>query len=476
MRWTLNRKLVAALSLTGAIGALPGLYLAYSYGEPAVAEGKYSGVITVFFFLALSVAVGVVLARGLTRPVSQVLTATRSLADGDLSVKLAVRSRDELGDLAEHLNRVGQTLRVLVEALDSNTRSVVHASEQLSSASNQAAGAAQSVAQSVTDMAQNVTEQARVESDIRSTVHSLQETIQQNADDFNRVVTEVQKVAGHIREMSSAMERTTVTAQEAAEGARRTAEIARTGGAVVERTVASMDSIRDVVEQGAARIRALGKLTDQIGAITEVITGIAAQTNMLALNAAIEAARAGEQGRGFSVVADEVRRLASRSATSAGEIASLIRNVQVQTAESVKVMEAGTARVEEGSRLAVEAGEALREILSTVDQAAGAVGGIAVIALSTQQNAQSVVDAFELIANTIEANSFSMVEIGAGASTVDQAVGQIAAASQSNATSTNDVSAGVEELSASAEEVAASAQMLLTVSQELRDQVARFKL
>jgi len=469
VRHTLAARFAAAFSLTVLISASPGIYLAYTY---RTLETLWM----VGLFAAAAVAVGALLAQRLTRPLGQAVAAARSLADGDLSVSLAIRSRDEVGELSRQLNRLRENQQALVRLIDGHTRSVVEASEQLSSASNQAADASQGVAQSVTGMAQNVADQAQAEKEIRATVHSLQETIQQNADDTNRVVTDVQQVAGLIREISSAMERTAATARDVAEGAGKAAAMARSGGKVVERTVVSMDAIRDAVEEGATRIRELGKLSNQVSAITEVMTGIAAQTNMLALNAAIEAARAGEQGRGFSVVADEVRKLASRSATSAREIAEIIQNVRMQTAESVEVMEAGTAKVEEGSRLAAEAGVALREILATVDQAAEAVAGTASLAAATARDARSVVEAFGAIAGTIEANSFYMAEMGAGAATVDQAVGQIAAASQSNAVATRDVSAGMEELSASAQEVAAYAQTLLTTAQELRDQVVRFKL
>ncbi len=196
---------------------------------------------------------------------------------------------------------------------------------------------------------------------------------------------DVQTVAGLFQEMSTAVDRTTTSAREVAEGAVKAAEIARSGGAVVERTVVSMDSNHQVVEQGAARIRDLGKLSHEISAITD--------------------------------------KLASRSAA--------------------------------------EAGVTLQQILSTVDHAAKSVGEIASLAAGTTQQAQSVVDAFATIASTIEANSFYMVEMGAGAATVDHAVGQIAATSQSNADATESVSAVVQQLSASA---------------ELRGQVGRFRL
>lgn len=130
-----------------------------------------------------------------------------------------------------------------------------------------------------------------------------------------------------------------------------------------------MERIKTTVTESGERIKQLGEQSKAIGEIIQVIDDIAEQTNLLALNAAIEAARAGEHGKGFAVVADEVRKLAERSGKATKEIANLIISIQKGTDNAVSAMEKGISEVENGSRFAHDAGQALKEILVTVERA-----------------------------------------------------------------------------------------------------------
>ena len=151
-------------------------------------------------------------------------------------------------------------------------------------------------------------------------------------------------------------------AQESAMVARQSLEAASSGLRAVQDAIGGMNAIRDQSQETSKRIKRLGESSQEIGEITELISDITEQTNVLALNAAIQAASAGEAGRGFSVVAEEVQRLAERSADATRQIAALVRAIQTDTQDAVGAMERSTQGVVEGARLSDTAGTALSEI------------------------------------------------------------------------------------------------------------------
>jgi methyl-accepting chemotaxis protein len=166
-------------------------------------------------------------------------------------------------------------------------------------------------------------------------------------------------------------------ASEADRMSARASEDAKSGGEAVARTVDGMKVISEKMENTARVITGLGKRSQEIGRILEVIEEIADQTNLLALNAAIEAARAGEAGRGFAVVADEVRKLAERSVDAAKEIGEVVRQVQQETTDAVDVARSGASEAKQGIALADKAGVALRNIIESVSRSSELMGQIA---------------------------------------------------------------------------------------------------
>jgi hemerythrin-like metal-binding protein len=155
--------------------------------------------------------------------------------------------------------------------------------------------------------------------------------------------------------------------QMAAEGAKRANQAAEHGSEVVENSISVMHRIAERVQSSAKTVEALGRRSDEIGAIVGTIEDIADQTNLLALNAAIEAARAGEQGRGFAVVADEVRALAERTTKATREIGQMIKAIQQETKSAVTAMEEGVCEVEQGTEEATRSGEALQNIQEEIN-------------------------------------------------------------------------------------------------------------
>ena len=224
-----------------------------------------------------------VITRSITVPIREAMVAARRVADGDLTVVVETKGRDETGQLLQALGEMTGNLRSLVGEVASGANTVSETSAQ--------------IAQGNLDLSQRTEEQASTLEETASSMEELTSTVTQNAHN----------------------------ARQASQLAVGASDVARKGGVVVGQVVTTMTAISD-----SSR-----KIADIIG----VIDGIAFQTNILALNAAVEAARAGEQGRGFAVVASEVRSLAQRSAAAAKEIKSLI-------GDSVDKVDAGTKLVD----------------------------------------------------------------------------------------------------------------------------------
>ncbi|AKM32014.1 chemotaxis protein [Pandoraea faecigallinarum] len=291
---------------------------------------------------ALASVVGIAAAwsvtRSITRPIARAVEVAQRVAQGDLTSRIDVTSRDETGQLMAALKHMNESLDQIVRRVRSGTAAIASASGQLLAGN--------------TDLSSRTEEQAASLEETASSMEQLTATVKQNADN----------------------------ARQASQLASNASEIAGEGGRVVERAVTSMQEIAD----------SSTKINDIIG----VIDGIAFQTNILALNAAVEAARAGEQGRGFAVVAGEVRTLAQRSAAAAKEIKSLIET-------SVHKVADGSSQVRDAGRTMTEIVQAVQRVTDIMGEISAASseqsGGIeqvntAVMQMDqvTQQNAALV--------------------------------------------------------------------------------------
>ncbi len=243
----------------------------------------------------------------------------QEVAEGDLTRQATV-NEDITGAIADSVNYTVEELRRLVEQVQGTATRVTDTTQQVETTSIELLAAS--------------SEQLR---EIRDTGEA------------------VLQMAGRINQVSA-------QAQQTAEVARQSLAAAESGRRAVQNTIGGMHAIRDQIQDTSKRIKRLGESSQEIGEITELISDLTEQTNVLALNAAIQAASAGEAGRGFSVVAEEVQRLAERSADATRQIAALVRTIQTDTQDAVGAMERSTQGVVEGTRLSDAAGSALGDI------------------------------------------------------------------------------------------------------------------
>src|SRR3990167_1422682 len=249
----------------------------------------------------------------------RLMNELQTVAEGDLTQQATVTD-DITGAIADSVNYTVEELRSLV-----------------SNVQNTAARVAQTTA------------------DVDATSTELLAASNEQLHEIRETGKSVVDMAGRINEVS-------VQAQESAAVARQSLQAAEVGLQAVQNAIGGMNSIRDQIQETAKRIKRLGESSQEIGEITELISDITEQTNVLALNAAIQAASAGESGRGFSVVAEEVQRLAERSADATRQIAALVKAIQTDTQDAVAAMERSTQGVVEGAKLSDNAGTALSEI------------------------------------------------------------------------------------------------------------------
>ncbi|MEW6194077.1 MAG: methyl-accepting chemotaxis protein [Bacteroidota bacterium] len=252
-----------------------------------------------------------------------------------------------------------------------------------------------SLGDALVDVLNNISEMVNLTASISEQISSSTEEMAAGAQQQSVQSVEV---ASTVEEMTKTIMDTSRNASRAADASKKAGEVAREGGNVVEKTVNGMNRIAAFVEKASEKIQALGKNSEQIGEIVQVIDDIANQTNLLALNAAIEAARAGEQGRGFAVVADEVRKLAERTTKATKEISDMIKRIQNVTDNVVDSMKEGSTEVDAGKSFAQKAGESLKQIIHASDEVLDVVAQVA--SASEEQSATS-----ELISKNVESIS-----------------------------------------------------------------------
>lgn len=374
--------------------------------------------------LAAAVLIGLVfsyaIARAMSRPLKALEKAAGRVAAGDLSVRIGIGGRDEIGSLARSLTTMIDYMRQVVLEVQASAAQLALLGQQLSAGTEQSA----------------------------SSVARLTQAAQELAAGAERQNESVQSVLASIEQSNTAIEQIAGNTRTAAGAAGETRQVAKNGSGDMQQALVEMEKINTSTREVANTVQELGNRSQAIGQIVDLIGSIADQTNLLALNAAIEAARAGEQGRGFAVVADEVRQLAEQSQQAAKEIAALIHQIQADTGKAVQEMLGNTRLVESGTDVIARGAREFQRIEGAVAHLASQTGLISDSAAELARGSEVVVS--------------SVKDIG-------EIARQVAAAAQ-------EMSAGTAQQSAAIEEVASSAAKLARLGQELESLTGRFKV
>src|SRR5712691_8001356 len=368
---------------------------------------------------ALALVGGVLLARRITRPITQLVAAAHRVGQGDLSETVPVTSRDEIGELAQTFNDAVVRLRSQVqteadrdderrrrEELQENIVKFLDTAMEVSQGDLTKRGEVTSdVLGNVVDAINlMVSEIAAIIAEVRVAAMQVSVSANQMTGSTGRMAQGAQDQAREAARVASAVSALTQLVRQVAESAlssaaaaREALDAAQRGDTAVRDSLQGMQRIRGEVQAISKKIKSLGDRSMEISEIVNTIEDIASQTNLVALNAAIEAAGAGEAGLRFAVVADEVRKLAERSAKATKDIAVLIKNVQSDTQEAIVVMEQGTQEVEAGYRMTVQAGDSLKTIADVSQRSAQLAQDISLATQQQVRGADSVAQAMQSI-------------------------------------------------------------------------------
>ncbi|AIQ59395.1 methyl-accepting chemotaxis protein [Paenibacillus borealis] len=327
------------------------------HSQSAYSSSLVLTIIVIAAAVIISILIGYLIARSISKPLLQMLHLASEVANGDLTQQSDISTKDEVGQLAAALNRMVHNLKDLINGIVMNSQSVAASSEQISASTQEIAGTSTNQSAAATN------------------------------------ITEL------FKELSLAIDSVASSAEEAAELSNETVRTAREGGYVVETSLQGMQTVNHQMKQ-------LEEDSSKIGDIIEVIDDIAEQTNLLALNAAIEAARAGEQGRGFAVVADEVRKLAERSSDATKEITKIIKAMQENTKQSVRAV---AESVEQSSMTS----QAFEQIISMVNNSSLKVNEIAAACEEESAQAAEVMSSVQSIAASSEESAAASEETAA---------------------------------------------------------------
>lgn len=355
----------------------------------------------ILVLIALGIALSIFIMRTITAPMNHLQGVMEKLRLGDAEVRANLTTRDEIGELARQFDQMVDEREAVSAQIkkenDQLNESVLTLLQGVAQLSRKDLTAKVPVAEDVTgavadalnmlssETAKVLQQVTNISADVTGASMKVKEqsdTVRETAEEERQLVIKTSEDLHHAAEGMARIEQLAQSANIAADNAIKTTQAAL---ATVSATVGGINSTRDTIRETEKRIKRLGERSQEISGVVGIINTIAERTHILALNASMHAASAGEAGRGFAVVAEEVQRLAESSRQATAQIATLVNNIQVETADTVNTMNSAITQVVDGSRLAEQAGEQMKLTQATT---ADLVASVREIASSSQEQAQ----------------------------------------------------------------------------------------
>lgn len=392
--------------------------LANSTNEQANFSALLIGGLCIVYSIGMIIIFGLLLRK--LKPLDALTQSAQHIANGDLTKTIpAVTAKDEVGVLTTVFSKMAANLQRILTAVNESSERVAASSDELLVNAEQSATSSQQVGETIRQIA----------------VHSHVQQTQ-----MNETIAALQEVTTGIQHVASAAEDVTNVSTHAQQNAEN-------GKAYIAKAVEQMDDIDEAVQQSLHTVEQLTHESAQIEQFVTAITQIADQTNLLALNAAIEAARAGEAGKGFAVVADEVRKLAEQSNSSAEQIVSLIGSLQNGIHAMTNNMQHVSTKVHAGVVGVTETGKSFEEILHTTSEVSNQIMSVSAVAEQMSASAQQMFATFETLQHAAATTTANTVQ---SASVVKQQTSMM-------------------------HDITNSAQQLALLAEELNNEVNKFK-